>query len=182
MWRAGKVPQWADISVMSEEGQATVLQVLVCGRFTDDETVLYHQQEDHPSFHVVGPWLPPGWEAGTKFRIHRREECWGPDELSRLTEHREAIWSLGLYTDAFDAEELRALGELPSLEILEHRKCALNESAFRAMGRYPRLRNAHLMLEHGTHFLIGTDEVCSSLTRLQNSPTRPASWARPDMS
>jgi hypothetical protein len=166
MWRDRKVPQWADISVVGEERDATVLQVVVCGRFTNDEALLYHQREGYPPFHVVGPSLPPRWERGTRFSIHHREECWGPEDLPRLIEHRDAIWSLELYTDEFDREELRPLGQLPSLEILEHRKCSLNESAFKALGRYSRLRAARLWLEDGSPFSIGGDDVCPSLGSL----------------
>jgi len=69
LWREGRVPEWIDLSVVDVRRASTVVEVLCCGRFTDDETLLYHQKEGAPPFHVTSPALPPGHD-GSRFSLH----------------------------------------------------------------------------------------------------------------
>src|SRR6266545_31226 len=58
LWRDGRVPEWVDLSVVDVRRKSTAVEMLCCGRFTDDESLLYH--------HAVG-WLA----AGLQVRYHR---------------------------------------------------------------------------------------------------------------
>lgn len=73
LWRAGKVPEWIDISVVAEDGIRSLVQCRCCGRFSADEERLYHQHAGLAPFHVVSPFLPPGWlsvEASGRFNLY----------------------------------------------------------------------------------------------------------------
>jgi hypothetical protein len=54
----------------------TVLEALVCGRFTDRQDLLYHQAAGIPPFRVLSPALPPGYvsakegEEPTRFDVN----------------------------------------------------------------------------------------------------------------
>lgn len=166
MWRNGKVPQWADLSVIGEQNGATLIEVLVCGRFTADESILYHVREGIAPFHSVGPTLPPGWERGTRFSIHLREECWDLPDVQRLATFSESVWSLALFTDELDSRHLVELPALPRMEVLEHHRCALGSKAFQAFSRFAALRVVRLWLTEGSQFSIGEEAVCPMLTDL----------------
>jgi hypothetical protein len=75
LWRDGRVPEWVDLCVSAVERGSTVIEALCCGRFTDDDTLLYHRAEGWPPFHVTSPVLPPGYH-GERFTLrwmdHRR--------------------------------------------------------------------------------------------------------------
>ena len=74
LWRDGRVPEWIDLSVVDVGQGSTVVEVLCCGRFTDDEALLYHKVEGAAPFHVTSPALPPGHD-GSRFSLywmHRR--------------------------------------------------------------------------------------------------------------
>jgi hypothetical protein len=167
MWRDGKVPQWADLSVIGEQYGATLIEVLVCGRFTSDESTLYHAREGIPPFHSVGPTLPPSWERGTRFSVHTREECWDLQDATRLTAYSESVWSLAVHTDELDPDYLAELPDLPRMEILEHHQCALGARAFQAFSRFPSLRVVRVWLTERSQFAIGEGAVCPLLTDLE---------------
>jgi hypothetical protein len=63
LWRAGKVPEWIDVSVQACDDQFSYLQLLCCGRFTATDELLYHRAEGYQPFHVVSPNIPPQWET-----------------------------------------------------------------------------------------------------------------------
>ncbi|MEV0713995.1 hypothetical protein [Asanoa sp. NPDC050611] len=69
LWRDGRVPEWVDLAVADVRPTSTVLETLCCGRFTDDESLLYHHAEGRPPFHVTSPVLPPGYDGG-RFSLH----------------------------------------------------------------------------------------------------------------
>ena len=53
LWRDGRVPEWINVTVVDETGAETVVEVVCCGRFTDDDARLYHAWEGAPPFHVL---------------------------------------------------------------------------------------------------------------------------------
>ena len=59
--RENRVPEWIDISVSRADSEHTYFQLLCCGRFTDEETLLYHHDGGCPPFNCKSPPLPPGW-------------------------------------------------------------------------------------------------------------------------
>ena len=66
LWRDQRVPEWIDLAVEDCTSELTIIRALCCGRFTKEESNLYHVAEGYPPFHVTGPWLPPGWDSVEK--------------------------------------------------------------------------------------------------------------------
>jgi hypothetical protein len=145
LWREGHVPEWVNVSVADETGAATVIELLRCDRFTDDDTLLYHRREGSPPFHVLGPVLPP--DDGTPFSIHLRAECWDTADLQHLTSAADDIWSFDLHTAAFDDRALLALPTMPHLKIFEHHACTLGGHGLSPFARFPGLRILRLHLK-----------------------------------
>jgi hypothetical protein len=78
LWRNGKVPEWINIAVTSEDGQRTVVALRCCGRFTAQEELLYHRYIGGvPPFSIKSANLPPGWESvedSGKFDLYWEEK------------------------------------------------------------------------------------------------------------
>lgn len=154
LWRDGHVPEWVNVAVVSETGTATVVEVVCCGRFTHDDSRLYHSEEGAPPFHVLGPVLPPRHD-GTPFSIHTRVECRHPSDLEHLAAVSAKVWSFSLVTEEFDDHLLSALPDLPCVEIFEHRACTIGPEALSAFLRFPRLRVLRLHLGEPNLFHAG---------------------------
>src|SRR5205807_5691845 len=76
LWGAGKVPEWIDAAVESEDGQRSLIGLRCCGRFTASEELLYHRSCGLAPFSIKSPVLPPGWEsveASGRFDLHWRQ-------------------------------------------------------------------------------------------------------------
>ena len=128
LWRDGYVPQWIDIAVAGETGAATVIDVIACGRFIDDEQRLYYASTDVAPFGVKGPALPAGYVQGQRFSIHERSSCWSLEDLERAGRHAAKVWSLELHGPAFDDNALATMPTFSRLEILELTGFALKGS------------------------------------------------------
>ena len=142
LWRDGLVPQWVDFCVADETGTATVVEALVCGRFTTRTDLLYHQREGYPPFHVTGPALPPPQhqtEEGERFSIHLRKECISLSDFERLGSCRQKVWSLRLVGSDFDDDTLAALPVLPLGEIIELEGTSIAGAGLAHLGRLERL-------------------------------------------
>lgn len=63
LWRDGLVPEWVDITPWEAQPTGLTFQLLCCGRFTKDESHLYHKKEGYRPFHAPGVWIPPDWES-----------------------------------------------------------------------------------------------------------------------
>jgi len=66
LWRDGKVPEWIDVAVESEDGKSTSVRLDCCGRYSDDVAQIYHAHENRAPFHVLGPSAPPEYELAEK--------------------------------------------------------------------------------------------------------------------
>jgi hypothetical protein len=76
LWRTGKVPEWIDAAVESEDGQRSLIGLRCCGRFTASEELLYHRRGGLAPFSIKSPVLPPGWESietSGRFDLHCRQ-------------------------------------------------------------------------------------------------------------
>jgi hypothetical protein len=76
LWRAGRVPEWIDAAVESEDGQRSLVGLRCCGRYTATEELLYHRPGGMAPFSIKSPVLPPGWEsveASGRFDLHWRQ-------------------------------------------------------------------------------------------------------------
>ncbi|MFG2088924.1 MULTISPECIES: hypothetical protein [unclassified Spirillospora] len=156
LWRDGHVPEWVNVGAVSETGTATVIEVVCCGRFTNDDSRLYHSEEGAPPFHVLGPALPPRHD-GTPFSIHTRSECWHRFDLEPLATASGAVWSFALMTEEFDDHLLSALPDLPCVEIFEHGVCTIEGEAMSAFLRFPKLRILRLHLKEPSVFHAGAN-------------------------
>jgi hypothetical protein len=146
LWRDGLVPQWVDLSVVGETGDATLLDVCACGRFTAEEKALYYTQTPFAPFSPKGPFLPVGWAEGQRFSIYSQSSCWSREDLSRVMRHASKLWSLELQGPDFRDDLLRESLESPTLEVLDLRRVRLLGSALRCVSRLPRLRTLRLRL------------------------------------
>src|SRR5262249_8181586 len=75
LWRAGKVPEWIDAAVESEDGRQSLVALRCCGRFTASEELLYHRLGGLAPFSVKSPVLPARWEnveVSGRFDLHWR--------------------------------------------------------------------------------------------------------------
>jgi len=140
LWRDGMVPQWVNLTVAAETGSATVIDVVACGRFTADESLLYHQQEGFAPFHVLGPTLPIGYKDGDTFSIYRDAACWSATDLDRVSANAEKVWSLELNGPVFTDELLLGGFEFPAAEILEVRGGLVQGNALAMLNGIPKLR------------------------------------------
>jgi len=70
LWRNGKVPEWINVTVESYDDEYTYLRLDCCGRFTANESLIYHVEEGIPPFHCLGPALPP-LPGGEKYSIDK---------------------------------------------------------------------------------------------------------------
>lgn len=166
LWRDGCVPEWINLAVVGETGAATLIEVVCCGRFTDDDTRLYHVAEGTPPFHVLGPALPPRHD-GTRFSIYLRAECWDRSDALRLATGADNVWSLDLRTDVFDDHLLAVLPETQNLEVFEHHACTVAGEGMSAFSRFPKLRILRLHLTAPDDFRIGAGgSTLKTLTNL----------------
>lgn len=174
LWRDERVPEWINFSVIGENGAVTIIEVLSCGRFTADEGLLYHLREGRPPFHVLGPALPPEWNEGERFSIHRRSECWTWADLDRLKAHASKVWSLELTGHELDDRALTQLPELPSLELLELKYSALNGQGLGDLLKQRKLRVLRISLDVPDAFLIPRLPLLAAVESLdiENLPHR----------
>lgn len=110
LYRDGRVPEWINLSVEDATDAHTIVELTVCGRFTDDDARLYHQQESLPPFHVLGPALPPEYEEGVRFSLHLSKACASLEELDRIRRHASKVETLRLEGPTFTEEILDGLG------------------------------------------------------------------------
>jgi hypothetical protein len=108
-WRDGLVPEWIDLSVVGETGNASLVGALTCGRSTAGDGLLYHQGEGYAPFPVLGPSLPGDHVEGRRFSIYDPVPVWEQDELQRAAQHAERVRALELCGEAFDDAALARL-------------------------------------------------------------------------
>jgi len=67
------VPEWIDISVEGVDESRTYMRLLCCGRFTDDDSLLYYPTSDFSPFGCKSPVFPPNWaKENGKFDLKMR--------------------------------------------------------------------------------------------------------------
>lgn len=154
LWREGAVPEWINVTVVGVVPDATVIELLSCGRFTSDETLLYHEHEGRPPFHVLGPTLPVSWSEGQRFSIFHHAGYRRREDMGLLAAHAQEVWSLTLEGSAFDDEDVASLPASDSLEILDLDAMSLDGSGLGGLDRFPRLRVLRLRLRPGARFSL----------------------------
>jgi hypothetical protein len=156
LWRNGLVPEWINVQVCGRREDATLIEVLSCGRFTADARLLYHKPEGRPPLHVLGPALPVDYQAGQRFSIYHRAECWSQPELEDLLPHRDRVWSLKLKGHSFDDAVMVDLPRFASLEILELHRTHVEGIGFARLDREPKLRVLRFGLVEGRPFNLNS--------------------------
>lgn len=176
LWRDGTVPEWADLQVLGRTEQATLVQVMVCGRFTANNRHLYHVHEGYPPFHVTGPCLPVGWEEGRRFSIYDRSECWNERDLDLLRPHTANVWSLELHGSDVNDVLLERMPTFPKLEILELQDTHVSGSGLASLHRLPNLRVLRVHLERGRPFDVSSLPELENLTTLDFNGLPAKEW------
>ncbi|GAB1264784.1 hypothetical protein [Aurantivibrio infirmus] len=75
LWREGWVPEWINVQIRKEDSTFTYVELVCCGRFSNDKHLINHAHEGRAPFHVVGPALPLGYRDGEKFSLYWRENA-----------------------------------------------------------------------------------------------------------
>lgn len=57
LYRDGRIPVWIDVSVVAANEQSTYVDYRCCGRFTNNDNLLYYG--DQGPFSIKSPILPP---------------------------------------------------------------------------------------------------------------------------
>jgi hypothetical protein len=175
LWRDGTVPEWVDIAVVGQTATETVMELLCCGRFTGDESHLYHKQEGMRPFSVHGPFLPPRYKSGDLFSIWHRLAVWGLDEIEVAMPHIHKVWSLTALGSHFDDSILASLPIFPNVEIIELKESPIDGEGLRSVSRHPKLRVLRIDLARPELFDLKDPVVSASLEVLdiQHLPPRP---------
>ncbi len=63
IWIEGKIPEWINVKVESENGESTTIALICCGRFSSNPRHIYHILQGLPPFQVVSPPLPSNWKG-----------------------------------------------------------------------------------------------------------------------
>lgn len=175
LWRDGTVPEWVDIAAVGQTASETVIELRCCGRFTGDESHLYHQQEGMRPFSVHGPSLPPRYKSGDLFSIWHRLTVWGLGEIEVGLPHIHKVWSLAAFGSQFDDRILASLPIFPNVEIIELKESPINGEGLRSVSRHPKLRVLRIDLVRPELFDLKDPVVSPSLEVLdiQHLPSRP---------
>ncbi|GAB3825190.1 hypothetical protein ACFPIJ_36815 [Dactylosporangium cerinum] len=128
LWRDGHVPQWINVAVVGETGDATVVELVCCGRFDPSP----QGPVKLPPFNVGGPTMGFGRDE-VPFNIHAVAECWDSADLRRLAIMPDVVRSLTLMTGDLDT----TLPALPNLEMLEHGMWTLGDLS--VFAHFPKL-------------------------------------------
>ena len=67
--RDGRCPQWIDVSAARVGDTFTELELLCCGRFTNDRDKMYYTDRGTGPFGIKSPNLPPNYQDGTTFSL-----------------------------------------------------------------------------------------------------------------
>ena len=180
LFRDGYVPQWVDLSVGGETGRETVIDVVACRRFIDDEQRLYYAHTGIAPFSPKGPSLPVGHVEGARFSIHDRSSCWTLDDLERAQRKADKVWSLELRGPIFDDQTMAVALGFPRLEILELVGVRLQGPGLTALRDLPRLRHLRVRFGDIPEFALADLPVLAKLDTLVLSclPPRLSSPAR----
>lgn len=174
LWRDGRVPEWINLAVTDRDESATVIEAVCCGRFTDDDDLLY-RQSGPPPFHVLGPPLPPGHD-GSRYSLHRQAECWDQADLARLHDIHPLVHFLAICTSQFDADSLAGFPALEAMEEFRHRRCSITGDPVAALARFPRLRIARIHLAGPARPAIGGRVASHTLGTFALSGVPGGSW------
>jgi len=166
LWRDGFVPQWVDLIVVGETGDTTILDVIACGRYADDERRLYYVETGLAPFSPKGPVLPVNHVDGRRFSIYERSSCWSLEDLERSRRNAAKVWSLKLHGPAFDDWRLACLPAFPRLEILEFFGVTLMGPGLEGLAGLPRLRHLRARLGDASRLDFSSLPVMPTLESL----------------
>jgi len=139
LWRGGFVPEWVDLMVVGVTKSETILDVVSCGRFAEDEQRLYYAQTGIAPFSPKGPFLPVNHVDGVRFSVYERSSCWSAEDLTLTERSASKVWSLQLHGPTFDGLVLSVT--FPRLEIFELYGVRLDGHALGALEHMPKLRH-----------------------------------------
>lgn len=166
LWREGAVPEWINVSVVGRSSSHTIVELLSCGRFTSNDSLLYHELEGRPPFHVLGPTLPFDHQEGERFSVFDRATCWSQEELEALSDSRHLVWSMELGGHHFDDRLLVSIGSFPALEILDIRCSKLQGPGLECVSSMPAIRIIRISIEPSGEFDLSSLPRVDSLEEI----------------
>lgn len=140
LWRDHHVPEWINVTAVDEDGATTTVELVACGRYTDNDAWLYYGEAERTPFSVHGPALPIDHEDGRRFSIHRVADCWSPADLATAVAHATKVWALALHGPAFDDDAVLALPPFPACELVDLSLTRVTDRGRGAVTAWPRLR------------------------------------------
>lgn len=178
LWREGRVPEWVDLSVVGLSGAATLVELRCCGRFTSNETLLYHQRAGLPPLHVQSPALPAEHVQGQRFSLFERgrAECCTVEEVGQLRAYAPQVRSVELIGEGASDAGLAELPELPALQHVTLRESRASCEGLGVLCRQPALRGLTLEPLRFTGF-----PALPWLMRLTLRRVSPACWSVDDL-
>jgi len=69
IFRDGRCPGWIDISVAAQSATHTQVDLVCCGRYTDNPRLMYYTARGMGPFGIKSPMMPVGFKEGTRFRL-----------------------------------------------------------------------------------------------------------------
>ena len=168
LWRDGRVPEWVDLRAIDLVGEDVVIEARCCGRFTADDSTLYHQHGGMAPFNPQGP--------GGAFGNALRFECWDADDMGRLGAVAEKVHSLVLATDAFDSDGLCALPEMPRLAEVRYIRCPGIGDPLEPWSRFPALQRLTITFTGGSDPAFKGKTVLGALTHLTLNELPEGPW------
>lgn len=67
--RDRRCPEWIDVSVKAVNPDYSLLELLCCGRFADDPSMMYYTSRGMGPFGIKSPPFPPGLVKGQRFLL-----------------------------------------------------------------------------------------------------------------
>jgi hypothetical protein len=168
LWRDGRVPEWVDLHAIDLVGEDVVMEACCCGRFTADDSTLYHQEGGTAPFNPQGP----GGAFGSAIQF----ECWDADDLGRLGAVADRVCSLVLATDAFDSGGLYALPEMPQLAEVRYTRCPGIGDPLEPWSRFPSLRRLSITFTGKSEPVFMGKTVLGALTHLTLDELPAGPW------
>lgn len=79
LMRDGRCPEWIDVGVEAQADDYARMRLLCCGRYTEDDSRMCYTRQGTGPFGIKSPNLPPGYQAGAKFKVLKVQSCAPPN-------------------------------------------------------------------------------------------------------
>jgi hypothetical protein len=163
LWRDDLVPEWVDLCVAGATAATTIVDVLVCGRFTSDESRFCQVRAGQSLLHASGVALPAAHDKTRKLSIYLASSCWSQDELERVRTNARKVEVLELCGPAFTDGIVASLA-FPKLTVLSMAHAVLEGRGLALLENVPSLCTLRIKLENADAFDFGHLSIAKVLT------------------